>query len=207
VRNFQRSIILVVAVVVGGIGSGSLPPSIAIAQTENTASPAPSPALQGVATATEITVHGKIVAVDKTKKTVTLEGQQGRKVNLKVENPANLAAAKVGDTVVARFYEIASVRKKKPGETIPAASLKEGIVSGTPQGAPGGVAVGAAAIVVSVVSIDQANGTITVKGPDEAVETVKARNRKNLEHVQVGDQLVVTLWRAIVLSIQKEGSN
>jgi hypothetical protein len=191
----------------GALGFASGQSSRAWAQSEPVPSTSPTPALQGVASATELTIHGKVVAVDKSRRLVTLEGKDGRKVTLKVENPVNLAAAKVGVPVVARFYEIASIRKKKDGENIPPATLKEGIASTAPGGGPGGVAAGTASIVVSVVSIDKAHGTITVKGPDEAVETVKARNPKNLDHVKVGDELVVTLWRAIVLTLEKESGN
>jgi hypothetical protein len=162
---------------------------------------------EGVSSATQVTLHGKIVDVDKAKKLITLEGPQSRRVALRVDNPANLAAAKVGEPVVARFYEVASIRKKRAGENVAAVSLKEGISGTTPGGAPGGTATGLARIVVTVVAIDQANGTITVKGPDEAVETVKARDPKNLTKVKVGDELVVTLWRAIVLSLEKDSGN
>jgi len=171
---------------------------------ENTPSAAQA---EGVSSATQVTLHGKIVDVDKAKKLVTLEGPQGRKITLRVDNPTNLAAAEVGEPVVAKFYEIASIRKKKTGESVPAVSLKEGISGSTPGGAPGGTATGLARIVVTVVAIDQAAGTITVKGPDGAVETVKARDPKNLTKVKVGDELVVSLWRAIVLSLEKDTGN
>jgi hypothetical protein len=153
---------------------------------------------------TELTVHGKIVDVNKAKKLVTLEGPEGRKIVLSVENPYNLAAAKVGEPVVARFYEVAVIRKKEPNEIIPSASVKEGIATAVLGGAPGGAVTGQLSIVVTVVAIDQAKGTITVKGPDGAVETVKARYPKKLKLLKVGDELVVSLSRAIVLSMEKE---
>lgn len=58
-------------------------------------------------------------------------------------------------------------------------------------------------IVVSVLSVDKASGTITVKGPDGAVETVKARDPRNLKRLNVGDELVVSISRAIALSVDQ----
>ncbi len=55
----------------------------------------------------------------------------------------------------------------------------------------------------SVVAIDEPNGTVTVKAPDGTVETVKARNPKNLKQLKVGDDLVVTLSRAVAISLEK----
>jgi hypothetical protein len=160
--------------------------------------------VEAAGSATELTIHGKIVDVNKAKKLITLEGPEGRKVALSIENPHNLAAAKVGEPVVARFYEVAVIRKKEPNESIPSASVKEGIATAVLGGVPGGAVTGQVSIVVTVVAIDQAAGTITVKGPDEAVETVKARYPKRLKLLKVGDELVVSVSRAIVLSMEKE---
>src|SRR5262245_20472776 len=83
-----------------------------------------SPTRKGaIHSVTEITFHGKITEVDRANKLVTLEGVPGGKVVLRVQNPYNLKAAKVGEPVVIRFYEVVTMRRKKPGETVPTASL------------------------------------------------------------------------------------
>jgi hypothetical protein len=153
---------------------------------------------------TAVTAHGKIVEVNKAEKLVTIEGTGGRKLYLKVENPYNLETAKVGEPVVAHFYEVVTIRKKKPGETVPSASLKEGIATAQPGQVPGAVAGQRASVLVTVDAIDEANGTVSVKGPDGTVEKVKARDPRNLKHLKVGDELVVTLARAVAISLDKE---
>jgi hypothetical protein len=125
---------------------------------------------------------------------------------LRVDNPYNLKAAKVGDPVVTRFYEVVTIRKKKPDETAPSFSLKGGIATAKPGRVPGAVAEAKASVVVSVTAIDETNGTVTVKAPDGTVETVKARNPKNLKQLKVGDELVVTLERAMAISVEKEAA-
>jgi Cu/Ag efflux protein CusF len=168
---------------------------------------APSPAsgpVEGVAAATQLTIHGTIAAVDKSKKLVTIEAN-GRKVTLTVENPYNLKAAKVGEPVVVHYYEVVSVRKKKPGETIPAVSLNEGIATAK-SGTPGAVAGERTSVLVTVEEVDQANGTVTLKGPDGSVEKVKARDPKNLQHLKAGDELVVTVSRLTAIAVDKESA-
>jgi hypothetical protein len=196
-KTLPISIIAIVAVCIGLTSAGR-------AQSENPGDASATAGGEGVGSATLVTIHGKIVAVDKAAKLVTLEGPEGRKVILKVENPSNLAAAKVDEPFVARLYEIATIRKKRPGETIPSASVKEGLSTAMPGEVPGAVAAGQVSIVVSVVAIDQAKGTITVKGSDEAVETVKARYPQKLKLLKIGDELVISFWRGIAISLEKE---
>jgi hypothetical protein len=171
------------------------------------ASPAATPAQtepQGVGSATVETVHGKIVNVNRAKKLVTLEGPAGRRVTVYVRNPDNLKAAKVGEPFAARFYEVITIRKKKPGENIQGASLSAGIWTANPGGVPGGSRAVQIRLLVTVDAIDEANGTVTVKAADGTTETVKARNPRNLKLLKVGDELVIGLYRGVAISLQKE---
>jgi hypothetical protein len=195
-----RKIFLVAALAALGLGLNH--GASAQSSQATGASQATSP--EAIRSATVITVHGKIAEVNKAKKQVVLEGPEGRRVTLKVDNPYNLNAAKVGEPVVTRFYEVVTIRKKKPDETAPGFSLKGGIATANPGGVPGVVAEAKASVVVSVTAIDETNGTVTVKAPDGTVETVKARNSKNLKQLKVGDELVVTLERAMAISVEKE---
>ena len=52
--------------------------------------------LIGMGSETVVTVHGKIVSVNRAKKLVTLEGPRGKQVSIHVYNPYNLEAAKAG---------------------------------------------------------------------------------------------------------------
>jgi hypothetical protein len=165
-------------------------------ETSTTATP------QGVTSETVLTIHGKIAAVDEAQKQVTLEAN-GKRVTFTVENPYNLKAAKVGDPVVVHYYEIVSIRKKKPGEQLPAASLSQGLATAV-SGTPGAVARERASLLVTVTDVDLANGTVTVKGPDGSEEKVKARNPQLLKHVKAGDELVIGISRATAIAIDKE---
>jgi hypothetical protein len=195
-----------ISLIVGLIVVGLVLNEAAWAQSTQATGSSRSGTLEAVRSITVITVHGKIAEVDKANKQVVLEGPEGRKVTLKVNNPYNLNAAKVGEPVVTRFYEIVTIRKKRPGEVLPSASLKEGVATAKPGGVPGAVAEQKASLVVSVAAIDEANGTVTIKAPDGTIEKVKARDPKNLKQVKVGDDLVVTLDRAVAISLDKESA-
>ena len=153
---------------------------------------------------TIINFSGKIVSVDVPKSLVTIEGPDGRQVTFQVLNPDNLRAAKVGEPYNARFYELSTIRKKKPGENVRSASLSQGIWTTNPLGVPGGSRAGEATVLVTVEAIDEANGTVTVKAADGTTETVKARDPQNLKLLKVGDELVVSVYQAIAISLEKQ---
>lgn len=160
--------------------------------------------LAGIGSATVVTIHGKIVAVDRDKKLVTLEGPNGKKVTLEVKNPYNLAAAKPGEPFVARFYEIVTIRKKRPGESIPAVVLDAGIVSAMPGQTPGAAVGRSLQVLATIVAINKHEKTVDLKGPDGVVETVNVANPANLRHVKVGTELVITLTKVTAISLDRE---
>jgi hypothetical protein len=177
----------------------------------SSAQPAPSPAAalpaahgHGIAEATILIIHGKIASVNRAKRLVTLVGLEGNQVTFNVANSANLASVKAGDPFVAHFFESVHVRCKRPGEVLPAVSIKEGITTATSGQTPGSVVHTKRKVVLTVVAIDPKDGTVTVKDPDGTEETVKVDNSKYLEHVKAGDALVVTVRQAVAISLDKD---
>jgi hypothetical protein len=168
--------------------------------------------LAGIGSATVVTIHGKIVSVNRPKKLVTLEGPRGRQVTIHVYNPYNVAEAKAGEPFVAKFYEIVTIVKKKPSTSvkkkpstsIPPASLVEGIVSAVPGQTPGAAFGSQLQVVATIDAINEDGKTVALKGPDGVVETVKVANPANLKHVKVGDQIVITLSNVVAITLEKE---
>lgn len=160
--------------------------------------------LVGIGSETVVTIHGKIVSVNRPKKLVTLEGPNGKQVTLQVYNPYNLAAAKPGERFVAKFYEIATVRKLMPGESLPPASLAQGIISAAPGQTPSAAVGTQMQLLVSVDAIDKHKMTITVEGPDGAAETVSVANPANLKYLKVGEKIVITLSKVVAIALETE---
>jgi len=88
----NRQATLIAAIVTLGLGVNYG----AFAQTDQPVAAANAES-EAVRSATVLTLHGKIVEVNKAEKQVTLEGPNGRRVTLEVENPRNVEAAHVGD--------------------------------------------------------------------------------------------------------------
>lgn len=185
----------------GATGTGGQPSALSSAASD--AQPSPGNVVAAGA-ASVIVVHGQIVAVDQDKKLVTLQGPSGKQMTMHVYNPYNLAAAKPGERFVAKFYEVATIQKLPPGQSPPAPSLTEGIVSAVP-GQTAGAALGSQyQFTVTIDAIDKTDKAISIKGPDGVVEVVDVANPETLDQVQVGEQIVVTLTDAVVIALDKE---
>lgn len=64
----------------------------------------------------QLTITGKIVGVDKAKQHVTIEGPKGKRVQVKVKDPARLAEVKVGDLVDVTYTEAVAIAVEKPAK-------------------------------------------------------------------------------------------
>ncbi len=160
--------------------------------------------LAGIGSVTVVTVHGKIIAVDRSNKLVTFQSMRGKTITVQVDNPYNLAAAKPGEPFVARFYEIATIREMQPGELIPSASLQEGIVSAMPGQTPGAAFGNQLQIVATIDATNSEKSIVSIKGPDGSVETVAVSNPEILANVRLGDQVVITLSNVVAIALDKE---
>jgi hypothetical protein len=171
-----------------------------LAQATGTA-PATTP--KGVGEAAEVTVRGKIAAIDKANQTVTLQGPKGRQVTLHVQDPTKLEAVKVGDPVVAKYFESVVIQAKKSSEGAPGVSTQEARVSSKPGETPAGAIGRQITITGTVTGIDRKRQTVTVKGPGGRVETLKVQDPKRLEGLKVGHLAELTYTQALAVSLDK----
>ena len=151
-----------------------------------------------------VTVTATVEALDLGTRLITLKGPKGNVVTFRVdESVKNLPQVKVGDQVVAKYYESVAVRIAQPGD--PLATETSGVTSAKPGGMPGGVAARQVTVTASVEAIDKEAPSITLKGPEGNVVTVIVRDPKNLEKVKVGDKLVITYTEALAISVERAG--
>jgi hypothetical protein len=149
-----------------------------------------------------VTVRGTVEAIDKEKQTVTLKGPK-RSLTLQVRDPKKLEQIKVGDPVVGKYYEALAFEVKKAGTAAPGVSAQQGMATSKPGETPAGVVGQQVSVTATIVAIDKAARTVTIKGPDGATETVKARDPRNLETVQAGDLVEITYTRALAIALDK----
>ncbi len=91
---------------------------------------------------------------------------------------------------------------KKASEGVPGASAKEAVATSKPGDTPAG-AVAQVTVTATITAIDKKAQTVSIKGPEGQVETVKARDPKNLDRVKVGDLVEITYTRAFAVSLDK----
>jgi hypothetical protein len=150
-----------------------------------------------------VMVTATVQAVDLKARTVTLKGPKGKVETIKVDpSIRSLDKLKVGDEVVAKYYEALAWDVKKAGQSTMKPGITEAAAAGREPGA--GTAIGERKVrmVVTITAIDASAQTVTVKEPDGPTSVIKVKNPKNLEGVNVGDQVEVTFTQAMAVSLE-----
>jgi hypothetical protein len=149
-----------------------------------------------------VTVTATVEALDLGNRLITLKGPKGNDVTFRVdERVKNLPQVKVGDQVVAKYYESVAVRIAQAGDQL--ATETTGLTSAKPGEMPGAVAARQVTVTASVEAIDKETPSITLKGPEGNVVTVMVMDPKNLEKVKVGDKLAITYTEALAISVER----
>jgi hypothetical protein len=150
----------------------------------------------------EAVMTATVVAIDLQTRVVTLKGEDGEVRDIKVgEEAVNLPQVKVGDLVTVKFYESIAVEVIKPG-TVMGAGEKTSIVRAKPGEMPRGMVAKQVSVTATITGIDKQKSTITLKGPEGKLNTVKVQDPANLEKVKVGDDLMITYTEALAISVE-----
>ncbi len=169
--------------------------------------PPPAPAAatdlpSGVVGQNAVTATAKVKALDLKTRHVTLQRPDGSLIKFVAgDEVRNLPQVKVGDDVSVTYYESLAYEVHKAGTEIPDATVTEGVGRAKLGEKPGALGVQAATVTATIAAIDKAAGTVTLKGPDGDLTTIKARNPDNLNRVTVGDLVAITYTEAIAISV------
>jgi hypothetical protein len=155
--------------------------------------------------AEKVDLRGKVISIEPATRTVVVEGEQGRQVSIVApENAPNFDQITVGDPVAATYLEsialaIAPVADAEPGASELAA------VSGAPPGAtPGGVVAEQIELRAVVKAVDPETRSVTLDVPGGGERNLKVGEGIDLGNVKTGEQVSVTLTRALAISIDKQ---
>jgi hypothetical protein len=153
----------------------------------------------------EVTAKGTIEAIDADRRIVTVKFDGGySEVVSASPDVKRFSEVKVGDRVTVRYYEsVVLVLRKASDTSTPAPPAMSDKSAATPgEGAhPGGTAARQRKATVTVVSIDKAVPSITVKTPEGHTVTRKIHDAKNLEGVAPGDKIDITYTEAMLVNI------
>jgi Cu/Ag efflux protein CusF len=147
-----------------------------------------------------ITKTGVVEAIDHTARVLTLKDEKGEFTTLDVPAGAKrFNEIKVGDKVLARYYDNVTVRLKKPGEqavNTDAAALTPGTGA-----KPGATLASQRTMTATIEAIDPAVPSIKFKGPKGWSYSRKVADKNVLKQVKVGDQVDFTWTEALTLEI------
>ena len=154
-----------------------------------------------------VTLTGMVEAVDLAKRVVTIKGSKGRTVELKVgEEAKNLDQVKVGDKVVAKYYESIAFRMKKPGEA-EGVTAEQAVGAAKPGEVPAAVIANQVTVTATIEDISPKKTYVTLKGQEGKTFDVKVKDPKNLQKVKVGDQVIITYTEAFAIALDKPKGN
>lgn len=149
-----------------------------------------------------VTVTAKVEAIDPASRTLTLKGPKGNVVTIKVgDQVKNLDQVKVGDQVIAKYYEALAIRVTKAGQK--GASVEESTEKAKPGQKPAGAVARKITMTAVIKEINKKDSTVTLQGPEGNIRTIRVRNPKNLENVDVGDHVTITYTQALAVSVKK----
>jgi hypothetical protein len=186
-----------VAAVVTGISVGAFAQAPG-AQGGTMAATAPGKGV--VANVVEITAT--VQAVNKADRTVTIKGPKGN-VDTITAGPEvkNFDQIKVGDQVALRYVEALSLELKKGGKA--PVERTDSTMAGTakPGDKPAAGVGRQVQVTASVVAVDAATQTVTLKGPKQTVN-LHVGDPAQFKLVKVGDQVEAKYTEAVLLSVE-----
>src|SRR5262249_13098047 len=127
--------LLVGSSVVPGIALGANSPAAPMVVAQATSAPKANPKEMDAAI---VTIRATVEAVDAEKKAVTLKGPK-RSLTLHLRDPKKLEMIKVGDPVMAKYYEALVIEVKKPGEATPGVTMQQAVATSKPGETPAGI--------------------------------------------------------------------
>ncbi len=158
-----------------------------------------------VVMAEKINLKGKVISIDAATRTVVVEGKQGRQVSIMAPKDApNFDQIKVGDPVAATYIESIALAIAPVADAEPGASGTVSVSSAPPGATPGGVMAEQIQLRAVVKAVDVKTRSVTLDVPSGGERTLKVGEGIDLEKVKTGEQVSVTLTRALAISIDKQ---
>jgi hypothetical protein len=152
-----------------------------------------------------VTATARIEKIDKSKRTLTLKGSDGRTFTVQVPpEMTRFSELKVGDQVRADYYESVAVSILPPGSK--AVATERTGMERTPEGtAPGGVAAREVTVSAKVIAVDTKKNTVTFRGPDGQQRTSAVKDpdvRQRLKDLKPGDTVQLRYVEAVAVSVE-----
>ena len=144
-----------------------------------------------------------VQGVDLATRIVTLKGPKGKVFDVKAgDEVRNLEQVKVGDQVKAEYYQSIAVEVLTPGQAPGGIQASVELDRAKLGEKPAGIIGRQLTVTAKVEAINKTEMFVTLKGPEGKTLDVKVTDPKNLENVNVGDEVVITLTEAVAISVE-----
>ena len=184
------------------LGASLLAFALLVPGSAMAADEAAAPADAAVVVGEEIERTGKVVAINPESRLVVIEGEAGREIIINVPKDApNFDQISVGDSVTAKYYESVALAITPVTDAEPGATEVAAVATAPPGGTPGAAIAEQIQLRAVVSAVDSDAGTVTLDVPAGGQRTLKTREGVDLSTVKVGEQVSVTLTRALAISV------
>ena len=151
-----------------------------------------------------VVITATVTAIDVKNRIVTLKGPEGNEFAVQVDPVVkNLAQVKVGDMVEATYVQAVALDFQK-GDGIRMEMTTDASETAKAGKMPGAAAMRRVTVVTNIWALNQARGTVLVRGPYGHLTEVKLKDAALLNGVKVGDQMKVTFTQAVATSVIKK---
>ena len=148
-----------------------------------------------------VKVTAEVEAIDPKNRIVTLRGPEGNEFAvLADESVRNFAQIKVGDKLVVEYIQAVAVDFQK-GDGIRMISTYDDSERAKAGHKPGAAALRKITVVTNIYAVNQAKGTVLVRGPYGHFAEVKMKDPSMLTGVKVGDQMKVTYTDSVAIAL------
>ncbi|HZN67744.1 MAG TPA: hypothetical protein VFB66_20830 [Tepidisphaeraceae bacterium] len=138
-----------------------------------------------------------VEAIDHDTRQVTLKGESGNSVTFAVHpRVKNLERVNVGDEVKAAYVETVEIEVRDAGKNAETAAD-----AGDWETASDGSFSRQSTLTAVVDRVDKKKGTVVLRGPAGKARPFKVRDRRNLENVKIGDQVIATRSEALAVAV------
>jgi Cu/Ag efflux protein CusF len=148
------------------------------------------------------TIRATVQKVDKEKREVTLKGEGGNTVTVRVpETARNFDQVKTGDTVTAKYTQSIALSVRKSDEA-PSATGRESITRAPLGQRPGATRTATMQINARVEKIDRDKRELTLMGPSGDTRTVTVpEDVKKFDELKEGDQVVINATESVAIEV------
>ena len=150
-----------------------------------------------------------VLGVDYKNREVILRGTNGSLGRFAVSDRIqNFDQIRQGDRVNIKYYESVAYAVLKPGENLPPTSRSDAAGMRPPGQSPGGGAITVSNTIATIQTIDRETRHVVLKGANgELMNVFVDPSVGNLKRIKEGEQVSVTMTKAIAVSVEKPGDS